>query len=160
MFGNAIGGRSLKAELEQRLSVMDPDRIAELEEAKTMLPALSNMLDWSETWAPRPLKNTGGFSFFIPGGIPPISDNQGANELAKLWALAPPDWWIGDAMSFEDGEWPQRMLTELLDRLHATIVVEGDDVSLEGILPISIPFDPNDAPSISLYASRDPRRLG
>ncbi|MDP6668060.1 MAG: hypothetical protein QF357_11810 [Dehalococcoidia bacterium] len=63
-------------------------------------------------------------------------------------------------MKFEDGEWIQRMLTELLDRLHATIVVEGDDISLEGILPISIPFDPNDAPSISLYASRDPRRLG
>ena len=150
----------LKADLEQRLSAMDPDRIAELEEAKAMLPAIGNMLDWSETWAPRSLKNAGGFNFFTPGGIPPISGNQETDELAKLWALAPPDWWIGDALKFEDGEWPQRMLTELLDRLHATILVEGDDISLEGILPISVPFDPNDAPSISLYASRDPRRLG
>ena len=150
----------LKAELEQRLSAIDPGRIAELEEAKAMLPAIGNMLDWSETWAPRPLKNAGGFNFFIPGGIPPISDDPEAGELAKLWALAPPDWWIGDGVRFEDGAWPQQLLTELLDRLHATIVVEGDDVSLEGTLPISIPFDPNASPSISLYASRDPRRLG
>ena len=67
---------------------------------------------------------------------------------------------IGDGVRFEDGAWPQQLLTELLDRLHATIVVEGDDVSLEGTLPISIPFDPNASSSISLYASRDPRRLG
>ena len=106
------------------------------------------------------MKNAGGLNFFIPGGIPPISDNSEVDELAKLWALAPPDWWIGDAMRFEDDAWPQRMLTELLDRLHATIVVDGDDVSLEGTLPISIPFDPNDDPSISLYPSRDSRRLG
>ena len=147
----------LKAELEQRLSEMDPVRIADLEEAKAMLPAIGNMLGWSETWAPRPLKNTGGFNFFKPGGIPPISDNPEVDELAKLWALAPPDWWIGDVTKFEDGEWAQRMLTELLDRLHATIVVDGDDVVLEGVLPITVPLEP-DAPSNSLYASRDPRR--
>lgn len=150
----------LKAELEQRLSEIDPDRITELEEAKAMLPAINNMLDWSETWAPRLLKNTGGFNFFIPGGIPTISDNSEVDELAKLWALAPPDWWTGNAMKFEDGEWPQRMLTELLDRLHATTAVDGDGVSLEGVLPISIPFDPDDAPPISLHASQPARGPG
>ena len=62
-------------------------------------------------------------------------------------------------MKFEDGEWPQRMLTELLDRLHAIIAVDGDDVSLEGVLPISIPFDPDDPPPISLHASQPAREL-
>ena len=149
----------LKVMLESRLSAMDPDRIAEMEEAIAMLPAIDNMLDWAETWAPRSLENAGGFKFFIPGGVPPISDNPEIDELAKLWAVAPPDWWIGDDTKFIDDEWAQKLLTELLDRLHATITIRDDHAVLEGVLPVTIPFE-DDAPANSPYASHDARRLG
>lgn len=66
---------------------------------------------------PRPLINTGSLNFFIPGGVPPNSDNPEVDELAMLWPLAPPDWWIGDTVRFEDRAWPRRILTEVLDRL-------------------------------------------
>ena len=149
----------LKARLERRMSAMDPDRIAEVEEAQAMLPVIENMLGWAETWAPRPLKNAGGFKSFIPGGVPPISDNPAIDELARMWAVAPPDWWIGDETRFMDDEWAQKLLIELLDRLHATITIQDNHAVLEGVLPVTVPFD-DDEQTNSPYASHDARRLG
>lgn len=77
------------------------------------------------------MKDAGGFTYFKPSGGPP-----GSNDLAQLWAFFPPDWWVGDQSKFMDDDWAENMLTELLDRLHATITMYDDHAELEGVLPI------------------------
>jgi len=43
------------------------------------------------------------------------SGDPDTNGLAKIWALFPPDWWVGEDGKFTNPEWAQRALSELLD---------------------------------------------
>ena len=149
-----------KSELEGRLASIDPARISELEQSNAMLNFVDSLLNWAEAWIPFPSDNKGGFKYFLDGGHAPTFDDPEVEDLAKLLVLFPPNWWSGESDRFEDAEWPQKMLTELLDRLHAKIIVHDGYAELEGVLPISIPLEPKSTSPISLHASHVARRSG
>ena len=149
-----------RSDLEDRLASIDPARISELEESNAILNFVDSLLNWAEAWIPFPSASKGGFKYFLDGGHAPKFDDPEVEDLAKLLALFPPNWWSGESDRFEDTEWPQKMLTELLDRLHAKITVHDGYLELEGVLPISIPLGSESNSPISLHASQPARRLG
>jgi hypothetical protein len=54
-----------KTELEDRLAELDPERVAELEEAWAMLPVISHLLNRAETYnKPLPITGMGSIKEF------------------------------------------------------------------------------------------------
>jgi len=144
-----------KAELEGRLAKLDPERITELEEARAMLPAISHLLNWAETYnKPMPIIGMGSIKSFAPTSPPLIEQ-----DVVEMLALFSPEWFIGEPEKFDDDDWLVTALNEFLDRLHAKITMFDDHAELEGVLSLSIPLGPNDTPNNSLHATHLPREL-
>ncbi|MBT3862260.1 MAG: recombinase family protein, partial [Chloroflexi bacterium] len=144
-----------KAELEGRLAKLDPERITELEEARAMLPAISHLLNWAETYnKPMPIIGMGTIKSFAPTSPPLIEQ-----DVVEMLTLFSPEWFIGEPEKFDDDDWLVIALNEFLDRLHAKITMFDDHAELEGVLPLSIPLGPNDPPNNSIHATHLPREL-
>jgi len=141
-----------KTELEGRLADLDPERIAELEDARAMLPAISHLLNWAETYnKPLPVAGMGSIKSFTSTSPPMIQQ-----DLVEMLALFSPEWIIGEPEKFEDDDWLVTALNEFLDRLHAKITMYDDHAELEGVLPLTISLGPDGTPN-SLHATRLPR---
>jgi site-specific DNA recombinase len=165
-----------KAELQRRLDDLDPDRLAQLEEAREMLSTIDYLLDWANSYGSEmPITGMKGLVSFTPtaevgteslsandvlNGIGSDSNEDVLQDVAQMLALFSPEWWISEPERFESDDWIVNVLTEVLDRLHAKITMHHDHAVLEGVLQLTIPFGSKSAPTNSLHASHKGRGLG
>ncbi|MDA1278826.1 MAG: recombinase family protein [Chloroflexi bacterium] len=143
----------MKGDLERRLAELDPEKIAELEEARAMLPMIGHLLDWAETYnKPMPVTGMANIKSFASTSPPLIEQN-----IVEMLALFSPEWFIGEPEKFDDDDWLVTALNEFLDRLHAKITMYHDHAELEGVLPLSILLGPDNTPKNSVHAAQLPR---
>jgi hypothetical protein len=164
-----------KAELQHRLDDLDPNRVAELEDAKDMLSTIEHLLGWADNYGKKlPITGMKGLTSFTSTGVLTMEsrsandvfngigsdrDDDMLKDVAQMLALFSPEWWISEPERFGNDDWLVNVLTEVLDRLHAKITMHHDHAVLEGVLQLTIPFESNHPSTGSLHASQSGREL-
>jgi hypothetical protein len=110
-----------QAELQHRLDDLDPNRVAELEKAKDMLSTIEHLLVWADNYGKKlPITGMKGLTSFtstgvlttesrsandVFNGIGSGSDDDVLQDVAQMFALFSPEWWISEPERFDNDDW-------------------------------------------------------